>query len=673
MGFMTGQISAQQKPGGKSAKSTKAKKQTAEKSTLKPGELSLIGPFHLTLAEYQRQYIKNNGGFLAAKNSTLQERKDFLDLLVKYRLKVLEARDRGYDKDSSIIAELQEYRANLAEPYLLERALVDPKVELLYNRRLNEVHVAHIVIQVPNDTTGKPDTVSAWNEALRVLALARSGQSFDSLATRYSNDPSTAKRGGDLGFFTAGMTSPSFDEALFELKPGEIASRPQRTPYGYHIVKLLEKIPAREIEISHILIRFAEGSADTAAAYGKVMRILDSLKNGTDFKELAMRNSEDPYSGGKGGDLGFGRRRRFVPEFENVAFTLKPGQYSGPVRTGFGYHIIKVTGERNPPSIDESRQEMKDLYRKYGFNEDKASFIKDMLAKHNVHTMSATIEKMAQCLDTTATTAVQGWPGKLTADVLAMPLIQIDAKNISVDAAVKNIMRNRELIGKPLNRKSLAELKDVLAEKEAWQAETADLEKRYPEFADLMQEYQEGVLLFRAEQEEVWNKVAVNDTALKAWWSDHKADFRWPDRVRFSEIFVTSDSLSNMVLDSLRAGKDFGELASRHTQRSGYKDKQGDWGFQSKDANELAKKAWTLTPGHVEGPMKFQYGFSIFKVAAKDNAREKTFEEASSEASSKFQEFESKRLEKAWVERLKVKFGVRSDDALLEQAFKDLK
>ena len=106
-----------------------------------------------------------------------------------------------------------------------------------------------------------------------------------------------------------------------------------------------------------------------------------------------------------------------------------------------------------------------------------------------------------------------------------------------------------------------------------------------------MQEYREGVLLFRAEQEAVWNAVKVEDDALKAFWEERKGEYTWPDRVRFSEIFVTSDSLATVLRDSLNAGVDFAELAERHTQRSGYKKKQGDWGFQAFDANELATAA----------------------------------------------------------------------------------
>jgi len=170
----------------------------------------------------------------------------------------------------------------------------------------------------------------------------------------------------------------------------------------------------------------------------------------------------------------------------------------------------------------------------------------------------------------------------------------------------------------------------------------------------------------------VWNNVKVEEEPLKAYWEQHKSEYTWPQRVRFSEIFITSDSLGQVLRDSLDNGADFGELAGRHTQRSGYKKKLGDWGLQPVDANELTGKANGAEIGWTERPNKFQYGFSIIKTTEKDQAREKTFEEAHSEVSSKFQEFESKRIEREWIDRLRDKFGVEVFDDVFSRAFSSL-
>lgn len=651
-----------------------AQSRAKEKAQDKGDVVAKIGDYKLTLGEYERQFIRNNGGETAAARSDMSGRKEFLDLLIKYRLKVLEAREKGYDKDEEIQRELSEYRNSLAIPYLTERALIDPNIERLHRLRQEEVNAAHVLIRIPTDSLGVSDTLSAYLKAMDVITQANEDVPFDSLARRYSDDRGTNERGGELGWFTAGMTVPVFDEAIYALKPGQVRQRPVRTMFGYHVIKLLGRQPAKgEIRVSHILVRFPQDDpADTTAAYAKITAIRDSIKNGQPFGELAMRNSEDPTSGANGGDLGWVGRHKFVPEFEVVAFSVKPNELSRIVRTQFGYHVLMVTEERPPKSLDEARQELKDLYKRYSYEEDNRRFLDGILDKYTVFTDPKVSARIIASVDTTATTSAPGWYNRIDDKLKETVWISLKGSKITVGDAIKTIERSQDLQSKALNRGSLEAVASILAHKEALRLETADLETRYPEFGTLMQEYREGVLLFRAEQEAVWNAVKVEDDALKAFWEERKGEYTWPDRVRFSEIFVTSDSLATVLRDSLNAGVDFAELAERHTQRSGYKKKQGDWGFQAFDANELATAAAKGAAGWIEGPVKFQYGYSIIKVTEKDKAREKTFEEARSEVSSKFQEYESKRLEREWIQSLRDKYGVTVHEDVLRKAFADL-
>lgn len=634
-----------------------------------------IGSYTLTLGEYERQFIRNNGGEAAAARSTMESRSEFLDLLVKYRLKVLEARDKGYDKDPEIQRELTEYRNSLAVPYLTERALIDPKIERLHRLRQEEVLVAHILVPISVDSLGVKDTLSAYIKAMDIIRQANDGVSFDSLARQYSEDRQTRERGGVLGWFMAGMTVPAFDDAAYALKPGQLRQRPVRTMFGYHVVFLHDRKPARgEIKVGHILVRIPmDNPSDTTAAFAKIGAIRDTLRGGADFAMLALRNSEDPSSGANGGDLGWVGRHKFVPEFDAVAFELKPGELSRIVRTPFGYHLIRVEDERAPKPFEEVRQELKDLYKRYAYEQDNKEFLDAIVAKYRVSVDAGVTAAIIGSVDTTATTSAPGWYNRIGDDLKGRVWITLKGGKVTVGDAIKTIERSQDLQSKALNRASLASVANLLAEKEAQRLETADLETRYPEFGTLMQEYREGVLLFRAEQESVWNAVKVEDEGLKRYWDAHRAEYTWPNRVRFREIFVTSDSLANALRDSLNQGRDFAELAERHTQRAGYKKKQGDWGFQALDANELAAAAAKGAPGWVEGPIKFQYGFSIIRVEEKDSAREKNFEEARSEVSSKYQESESKRLEREWIQSLKDKYGVTIHEDVLKKAFADAK
>ena len=115
-----------------------------------------------------------------------------------------------------------------------------------------------------------------------------------------------------------------------------------------------------QVRASHILLK-TEGK-DDAAVKAKAEDLLKKAKAGADFAELAKANSEDEGSAKNGGDLDFFGRGRMVPEFDQVAFTLQPGQISDLVKTQYGYHIIKVTDKKaaSTRSIDEVRQQLTD-------------------------------------------------------------------------------------------------------------------------------------------------------------------------------------------------------------------------------------------------------------------------------------------------------------------------
>ena len=101
-----------------------------------------------------------------------------------------------------------------------------------------------------------------------------------------------------------------------------------------------------EYELSHIYVVRTVTDDEKKLAFEKAKIILDSIKNGANFEELAKRNSDDIQSAKQGGDLGFARKGMFVKEFEEVLFNLNPGEISDVVETEYGYHIIKATDKR---------------------------------------------------------------------------------------------------------------------------------------------------------------------------------------------------------------------------------------------------------------------------------------------------------------------------------------
>nr|BAL56208.1 peptidil-prolyl cis-trans isomerase [uncultured Acetothermia bacterium]BAL59918.1 hypothetical protein HGMM_OP4C554 [Candidatus Acetothermum autotrophicum] len=112
-----------------------------------------------------------------------------------------------------------------------------------------------------------------------------------------------------------------------------------------------------EVHARHILIRVPENASEAEIAQAKkqIEDIKRELEDGADFAELAKKYSQDPGSAQNGGDLGFFGRGQMVQEFEDAAFALEPGQVSDPVRTQFGFHLIKVE-EKKPAQHPELTQ-----------------------------------------------------------------------------------------------------------------------------------------------------------------------------------------------------------------------------------------------------------------------------------------------------------------------------
>lgn len=149
------------------------------------------------------------------------------------------------------------------------------------------------------------------------------------------------------------------------LSPSEIAEALENPSFVERLRRDYDSQPQRfardeQVQASHILISLGEGARSVEEALVLAEETAQRLAAGEDFAALAQELSEDPGSRERGGDLGFFERGRMVPEFEQAAFRLQPGQTSEPVLSDFGYHIIRVTDRREARSQDfeEVREEL---------------------------------------------------------------------------------------------------------------------------------------------------------------------------------------------------------------------------------------------------------------------------------------------------------------------------
>jgi parvulin-like peptidyl-prolyl isomerase len=186
------------------------------------------------------------------------------------------------------------------------------------------------------------DSASVRTEMNRILDQAKSGMDFVELAKTYSDEPVN-----DTTYVKHGELSRQMEDAVFSAKKGQIVG-PISDFGGYHLAKVLDerKGSADYVRASHILLSATAGS-DTTAIIQRAKELLRKIRNGESFEALAREYSDDPGSKTSGGDLGWTGRGGWVKPFEQAAFGAKVGEVVGPIRTQFGWHIIKVTGRDN--------------------------------------------------------------------------------------------------------------------------------------------------------------------------------------------------------------------------------------------------------------------------------------------------------------------------------------
>jgi peptidyl-prolyl cis-trans isomerase SurA len=634
-----------------------------------------VGPSKVSMREYENFFTRNSGGWDAAKQSTMEERERFLDLLANYKLKLLDAYDKNLINDTDIVRELREYRTSLASTYILDRELTEPGVKLLYQRRQEYIRPQHILLSLKPDAPPE-ETLKTYMKAMDIIRRAKSGESFDSLASEFSNDPSTKANRGDLYYITTGTLVKPFEDAMYAIPKGQMSAAPVRTSFGYHIIKVLDREPTRLIKARHIMARFQSqnpDSADTSKALARIRALADSLKNGWDFGKLATKLSEDPGSTPQGGDLGWFERRRWVLPFDESVFKLHIGERSGIIRTPFGYHIIRCDSEKSlaPFSDPQFREELKKMYQQHHYSEDFADYVAKMKKDFKYEFDDAAFNSLVAHLDSTKLIGDSAWDDNVPNDVRALAMMRVNGRAISVDTIVSALGKRPEFRNTSLRRTDLRPRIDRIAESLLLEARSGGLEASYPEFASLMKEYDDGVVLYKAEQMEVWNKNMVSDSSLKSYYEQNKSKFMFPEKVNIAELYIDTDTLAAKLYDSLVHGADFSALVSRYEQDEELKAKGGERGLQSVDTDESTKLGSSLRVGEFSEPSPVEGGgFVILKLVAREPARQKTLEEAGAEISNAFQDSQSKLLEQQWLDRVRQRYPVKQYKERLADAFK---
>ncbi|KXB98118.1 MAG: hypothetical protein AA908_01565 [Chlorobi bacterium NICIL-2] len=646
--------------------------------------LARVGPEVVTYEDIETTYLRNanrpHKSLMDMPRDTVLE---FLRLYTNYRLKVLDAIARGYDKDSAVLSEVAANRRLVAETFLYEKRIVEPNVEQALQRRAYELKPAVIVITIPQGEHA--DTTAAYAKAMACLRLVQNGASFEQVARDSSDDKETARNGGVLPYITAlsGVIRP-LEDAAYALEPGQVYPQPVRARFVYVLVRLLDKRPREMVRVRHILLVPQQGE-DSLTVERRADSLLQALQGAPveRFAETARQLSSDKSSAAGGGLLGNGAfycrslgfesdNRRLLPQFEEVLFSLRDGQV-GIARTVYGVHIIRRDSTK-PYNPDDERDAVRRLYRRYNFEDDKRAFLDAEKKRAGWLLRENVFAALLAGVNPTKSTRDSAWDAGIGNNLRTEVLYTFGARGgLTVGAFIDSLKKHRQPY--TLNRQGLEAAINKITDPMIITELTATLEQQYPQFARLVREFRDGILLFKVEDQEVWSKLKFDTALARAYYDSTASRYKTELAYDVSEIYVFSDSLAKELAEKAkqtRAQSEFEALAEQYTQRAGYREKKGHWGKQTVKSSALAKLVAAHEPeeGKVIGPLSFENGYSIVRVNAVYLPRQKTFEEAIPDIASAVQEIKQRQLTEQWLEQLKKKFPVRYEISTINKLFR---
>ncbi|MCU0383779.1 MAG: peptidylprolyl isomerase [Cyclobacteriaceae bacterium] len=510
---------------------------------------------------------------------------EYLTLFTRFKLKVKEARNRGYDTTNKFKTELAGYQEALRKPYLPDNNLADSLARIAYTRMQTEIKASHILIRLPENPT-IADTITAWDKIKNIEAKLKSGEDFATLALNYSEDPSAKSNEGNLGYFTAFQMVYPFETGAYQTNVGEV-SKIVRTRFGYHLIKVWDKRPAQgEVEVSHIMVRHGnERTSDQAKTIA--FEIYDRLEGGMPWNELCRTYSEDANSKDNGGKLRpFGTGAfASVPEFETAAFSLnQPGTYTAPFTTAFGWHIVKLERKIPIAQYDELAPQLKNkVSRDERMQAAKRNVQLSLQKRFRFTEIQKTKESVFALADTTLQKAKwnPNYASLATQDIFTLANKAVKAKDFFA------YVKNNQKPNKQTPQNYLQQLYDAFVQQQLEACVENELLETNTEYRYLSKEYYEGILLFEIMEKEVWAKAASDTVGLKQYYQQHKENYTGSERAVVEVYTAPNKTNLNEIATQITNGL---EVNAEVLKKNNAKKEEGK--FQKTERAYLQQIPW---------------------------------------------------------------------------------
>jgi len=627
----------------------------ANAQSLEDKVLMTVAGDKVTAGEFTRMYRKS---MEPEKQGNIDE---YLQLYTTFKLKVADAISQGIDTTKAFRTELNGYRTQLAQNYLTDTETKEKLLRKTFERYLTEVNAWHILVSCPEGSKSK-DTLNAWQKAVDIRNRIIAGESFEQVARGTSDDPSVKINGGNLGYFTVFQMITPFEDAAFTLRKGAI-SQPVRTPYGYHIIKVIDKRPSRgKVLAAHIMKVAPPGinEKDAKTAENAINDIYRQLQEGASFSELAAKNSDHKESAARGGKLDWFGTGELIPELSEAAFSIPDtGKYSKPVRTVYAWHIIKLLDRRTPGTYEEAKSFLESKINQSYLNSlSRKSFVEKLKKEYNFRINQNAYNWFVANTDTLIIKGLVKYNREQMPDG---NLYSFASQRFTVKDFASYIERRGSMIVTNDPEHFIRQSLESRISDQIIKYENSVLEKKYPDFRYLITEFHDGILLFEISGKRVWNRVQEDSTGLRNYYEDHKNDFLTEKAVDAKIYRLTSQSGEKKLSSAYRKFSRKPACDSLLLQKFNRKNDTAlvirEARFVQGDDKNIDKIKWETGVQTVKTD-----GYpSIVNVIRVYEPAPRPYEEVQGEIMTGYQEF----LENEWIRQLKEKYTVKIDNLVL--------
>lgn len=615
-------------------------------------------------AEFIRIYNKN---LELVKDESQKDIDTYLDLFINYKLKLKEAKALELDKQTAYINELNNYKNQLIKNYVSKSEVTNSLLQEAYHRTVNEVHAKHILIRFneADSTQAYNDILALRNRALKEGFETVSNDLINNYKSKNGKDLSYNKNPlhvEDLGYFTAFKMVYPFESAAYNTPIGEI-SQPFKTQFGYHIVYVVDKRKSRgQREVAHIMINNENQDAAT-----KIQELYKKLEQGEDFSDLAKQFSEDQSSAKTGGKLAVfsgGDLRSSI--FEDQAFLIKNiGDYTKPFKTEFGWHIVKLIDKIEFNSFEELLPTLESKIKRDSRSKlINNARIKQLKQQYKINNVANHLKYFSSILN--ANYYKQTW--ELPEDFPSeKTFLKIENKSFNYQDFGTFLVKSQRRPTTNNNFDTLVqEIYNIFLESKLIQYQEENLENENQEYAEVLNEYRDGLLLFNLMDKKIWKAAKEDTAAIKEFYQNNKQNYFYNTRI--DAIIATSAKEKDIkkVVKFLEQGKTENEIKNT---------------LNTKSKIKVIFTSGILENNHQALPKDFLLKKGVSKIYQHNNSyivalvnnilpkTQQTFQEAQGRVTSDYQEFK----EKSWLKELHKKYNVTVNQETLKTVKEKLK